>query len=104
VYSTYAKRSALVLLLGIALPILCTQVRAEDPAPYSALLTLQKAQVGTFSPRLAPPVKVAPSPLGTTTPDPRRYERKACRIDVSRPLDRILVCTSPKFEKSPISG
>ena len=86
-----AARGLAVLLLGI-LPILATQTHAEEPRPYSALDTVRRARVGTFSPRLAPPVRVAPAEPPSERPEPSRFERMDCRPDPSRPLDRAIVC------------
>ncbi len=86
-----AARGLAVLLLGV-LPILATQTHAEEPRPYSALDTVRRAQVGTHSPRLAPPVRVAPAEPLSKRPEPSRFERMDCRPDPSRPLDRAIVC------------
>ena len=86
-----------VLLLGI-LPILATQAQAEDRPLYSAQETVRRAQIGSFSPRLAPPVRVT-VPAEAGKPEPSRFERMDCRPDPSRPLDRAIVCTPLKAEK-----
>ena len=80
----------LTLAMAVLLP-LATQAQAEDRPLYSAQETVRRAQVGTFSPRLAPPVRVTvPAEVGT--PDPSRFERLECRHDLSRPLDKTIVC------------
>jgi len=96
-HSRAARRSA-VLTLGVLLP-LATQAAPEEPRPYSALDTVRRAQVGTFSPRLAPPVRVAPAEPLAGRPEPSRFERMDCRPDPSRPLDRAVVCTRLESEK-----
>ena len=93
-----AARRFSVLLLGV-LPILATQTHAEEPRPYSALDTVRRAQVGTFSPRLAPPVRVAPAEPPSGRPEPSRFERVDCRPDPSRPLDRAIICAPIESEK-----
>lgn len=87
--------------LALALPILATQACAEEVRPYSAQETIQHAQVGTHSPRLAPPVRVAPA---RTSAEPERrgpshYDRMDCRPDPSRPLDRAIICRPAGAEK-----
>jgi len=93
-----AARGLAVLLLGV-LPILATQAAPEEPRPYSALDTVRRAQVGTHSPRLAPPVRVAPAEPLSRRPEPSRFERMDCRPDPSRPLERAIVCTPIEPEK-----
>lgn len=79
----------LTLALAVLLP-LATQAQAEDRPLYSAQETVRRAQVGTHSPRLAPPVRVR-VPAGK--PDPSRYDRRmVCRIDPSKPLGKDLIC------------
>lgn len=90
-HSRAARRSA-VLALAVLLP-LATQAHAEEPGRYSALDTIRRAQVGTFSPRLAPPVRVVPAEPRAGKPEPSRFERMDCRPDPSRPLERAIVCT-----------
>lgn len=90
------RRMILTLYLATAaiLLILTTQGRAEDRPLYSARETVRNAQVGTFSPRLAAPSRVilpAP-PEGERQPNPSRYDRMECRPDLSRPLDRAIIC------------
>lgn len=80
----------LTLALSILLP-LATQAQAEDRPLYSAQDTLRRAQIGSFSPRLAPPVRVT-VPAEAGKPDPFRFERLECRHDPSRPLDKTIVC------------
>jgi hypothetical protein len=80
----------LTLALSILLP-LATQAQAEDRPLYSAQDTLRRAQIGSFSPRLAPPVRVT-VPAEAGKPNPFRFERLECRHDPSRPLDKTIVC------------
>lgn len=96
-HSRAARRSA-VLLLGVLLP-LATQAAPEEPRPYSALDTVRRAQVGTHSPRLAPPVRVTPAEPLSRRPEPSRFERMDCRPDPSRPLDRAIICAPTEAEK-----
>lgn len=82
------------LILAVLLP-LATATHAEEPPRYNAQATIQRAQVGSYSPRLAPPVRVAPDSKAKA--DPGRYDRKlVCRIDPSRPLGRDLICEKQK--------
>lgn len=83
----------MTIALAVLLP-LATQAQAEDRPLYSARETVRNAQVGTFSPRLAAPSRVilpAP-PEGERQPNPSRYDRVECRPDLSRPLDRAIIC------------
>ncbi len=57
----------MTLALAVLLP-LATQAQAEDRPLYSAQETVRRAQVGSFSPRLAPPVRV-PVPAEAGKPD-----------------------------------
>ena len=81
-------------LIVIVLPLLATVAHAEDRPLYNAQDTIRRAQIGTHSPRLAPPVRVTPA---STSPqserrEPSHYDRMDCRRDPSRPLDRAIVC------------
>ena len=89
-----AARGLAVLLLGVLLP-LATQAAPEEPRPYSALDTVRRAQVGTFSPRLAHPVRVQETARGAA----RQFERMECRPDPSRPLARAIICTPVEPKK-----
>jgi hypothetical protein len=91
-------RRPVIIALAV-LPILATQAHAEEPGRYSALDTIRRAQVGTFSPRLAPPVRVVPAEPRAGKPEPRQFERMDCRPDPSRPLDRAIVCRPMESEK-----
>lgn len=88
-----------VIIALAVLPLLATQAHAEEPGRYSALDTIRRAQVGTFSPRLAPPVRVVPAAPRAGKPDPRQFERMDCRHDPSRPLDRAIACRPTKAKK-----
>ena len=78
--------AAVAVLLALS-----TQAAAEDRSPYSAQETIRRAGVGTYSPRLAPPVRVAPVEQGTGG----RFERMECRDD---PVQKVLVC-KPRYPK-----
>jgi len=84
---------ALILILAV-LPLLATQAHAEEVRPYSAQETVRRAQVGTHSPRLAPPVRVAPTP--TRAARPSRYDRMVCRVDPAKPLHQQIICEKQK--------
>lgn len=86
-------------LVTVALLILATVAAAEDRPLYSAQDSLWRAQVGTFSPRLAPPVRVQETPRGGA----RQFERMECRHDPSRPLERAIICTPVEPEKVKLS-
>lgn len=90
--SSRNRNRRLILALAV-LPLLATQAHAEEAGRYSALDTIRRAQVGTFSPRLAPPVRVVPAEPRAGKPEPSRFERMDCRPDPSRPLERAIVCT-----------
>lgn len=81
-------------LVAVLLP-LATQAQAEDRPLYSAQETVRRAQVGTFSPRLAHPVRVQETARGAA----RQFERMECRPDPSRPLERAIICTPAEPEK-----
>ena len=81
----------MTLALAVLLP-LATQAQAEDRPLYSAQETVRRAQVGSFSPRLAPPVRVTvPAEVGAK-PDLARFERLECWHDPARPLGNRIVC------------
>lgn len=82
-------------LVAVALLILATVAAAEDRPLYSAQDSLRRAQVGTFSPRLAPPARVQETPRSSA----RQFERMECRHDPSRPLERAIICTPIEPEK-----
>lgn len=86
-------------LVAAALLILATAAAAEDRPLYSAQDSLRRAQVGTFSPRLAPPVRVQETPRVAA----RQFERMECRHDPSRPLERAIICTPTEPEKVKLS-
>lgn len=87
-----AARQTAVLVLAVLLP-LATQAAPEESRPYSALETLRRAQVGTHSPRLAPPARVTPAEPLSRRPETSRFERMDCRPDPSRLLERAILCT-----------
>lgn len=80
----------MTLALAVLLP-LATQAQAEDRPLYNAQETVRRAQIGSFSPRLAPPVRVI-LPAKAGKPEPSRFERLECRPDPSRPLVNTIVC------------
>lgn len=82
-------------LVGVSLLILATVAAAEDRPLYSAQDSLRRAQVGSFSPRLAHPVRVQETARGAA----RQFERMECRPDPSRPLERAIICTPTEPEK-----
>lgn len=82
-------------LVAVALQLLATVAAAEERPLYSAQDSLRRAQVGTFSPRLAPPVRVQETPRGTA----RQFERMECRHDPSRPLERAIIFTPTEPEQ-----
>lgn len=85
--------------VAVALLILATVAAAEDRPLYSAQDSLRRAQVGTFSPRLAPPVRVQETARGAA----RQFEGMECRPDPSRPLERAIICTPSEPEKVKLS-
>jgi hypothetical protein len=80
----------MTLALAVLLP-LATQAQAADLPLYNAQETIRRAQVGSFSPRLAPPVRVI-VPAKAGKPEPSRFERLECRRDPSRTLGNTIVC------------
>lgn len=81
---------AFAVLLAVTLLLsLCSRARATERAPFDAQATLQRAQVGTYSARLAPTVKL-------TRREVRRVARSAdfdrleCRNDPNRP--HLMIC------------
>lgn len=88
-----------LLLAAIILPILATVAAAEERPLYSAHDSIRKAGIGSYSPRLAPPVRVAP-PLGQSAkPSPHQFDRMECKPDPARPLQLVYVCTPKQTEK-----
>ena len=79
-----------LVIIALALPLLATQATAEEHTLYSAHESLRRAQVGTFSPRLAPPVRVTPAAKAV----PSQFERMTCKTDPSRPLGQTIICRS----------
>ena len=71
--------------------ILATVAAAEERPLYSAQETLRRAQVGTFSPRLAPPLRVQ----GTPRPEAGQFERLECREEPAG----TIICTPRRTEK-----
>lgn len=82
-------------LVAVPLLILATVAAAEERPLYSAQDSLRRAQVGTFSPRLAHPVRVQETTRGAA----RQFERMECRPDPSRPLERAIICSPVEPEK-----
>lgn len=80
------------LTAAIILPIL-TSVAAADGRPlYSAHDSIRKAQIGSYSPRLAPPLRVEGSPHPTSN----QFDRMECRTDPAKPLEQTFICTPKK--------
>lgn len=87
----------IVLFLGAVMYLACAPAHAQERTPFSAQATLQRAQVGTYSARLAPPVRVE---LETTAParHPRvrasDFERTdtylSCRVNPAEP--KTVIC------------
>jgi len=89
--------------LSILLLILATQAHAAERPLYDAGETIRRAQVGTYSPRLAPPVRVS---LGKsarfrtsahkTRQIQQEFERMDCRV---REPSGAIVCVGFPSEK-----
>lgn len=82
--------------LLLALAILATSAHAGERPRFDADATLRKAQVGTYSTRLAPARRVLvhrqlPIP---ENPTPADFERLECRDDPNRPY--LLICEPRK--------
>ncbi len=79
--------SAIVLILLVPLAM------AEDRRPSSAVESLRKAQVGTFSPRLAPPLRVETTKRAVEDSQRKTSkvwpERIECQRDPSRHSNRL---------------
>lgn len=71
--------------------ILATVAAAEERPLYSAQETIRRAQVGTFSPRLAPPVRVQETPRTGAG----RFERLECWEEPAG----AIICTPRRTEK-----
>ena len=82
-------------LVAVPLLILANVAAAEERPLYSAQDSLRRAQVGTFSPRLAPPVRVQETARGAA----RQFERMECRPDPCLPLERAVICTPVEPKK-----
>jgi hypothetical protein len=96
--------------LAIVLLSLATQAHAaslalgEGTAPYDAHATIQRARIGTYSPRLAPPVSVViesrSARIGASSHRKpaiqQEFERMDCRLKSS--ADPI-VCTPTRAEE-----
>lgn len=67
--------------LAIVLLALSTQAAFAEPGAYNAQDSLRRAQVGTYSPRLAPPVKVEPVRKGAPKGLPQTFDRLECKVD-----------------------
>lgn len=80
-----------LLIFVLALLPLATQAAPEDRPLYNAQETVRRAQIGSNSPRLAPPSRVLPAEVGAK-PDPSRFERLECWHDPARPLGDRIVC------------
>jgi hypothetical protein len=78
-----------------ALLILATVAAAQERPRYSAQETLRRAQVGTFSPRLAPPVRVQVTPR----PGAGQFDRLECREEPNGTPQPAMICTPRKTEE-----
>lgn len=76
-------------LMTTALLLLAASAHAGDRPPYSAQETLQRAQVGTYSPRLAVR-KPHPGQKRRVAAVPADFERVRCAEDPAAP--RTLLC------------
>ena len=84
------------ILAFVFLPLLATVAAAEEPPRYSALDTIKRAQIGTFSPALRQATeRPAREPVRT---DRRRTFKPrwivSCRPDPTEP--GALICTPKK--------
>lgn len=82
-------------LVAVLLLILATIAAAEERPLYSAQDSLRLAQVGTFSPRLAPSVRVQETARRVA----RQFERMECRPDPGRPPEQVIICPPTEPEK-----
>lgn len=65
--------------LSIALLILASSTAFAEPGRYTAQDTLRAAAVGTYSARLAPPVRV--KEVRASNNLPATFDRLECRVD-----------------------
>lgn len=78
-------------LFLIALVALSTPVAAGEQSLYNAQDTVRKAQIGTHSPRLSPPVRVKPERGAGPDLRPGAFDRLYCRIEpVGEPRGTIV--------------
>lgn len=87
-----------LLILGLVIAHACTATPAHagEPARFDARATLQRAQVGHYSARAQPPLKVAVQARKPSRDRPQRFERLVCKPDTVRP--EIFTCD---FKKAP---
>lgn len=71
------------------------RVMPKGSVVVSAQDSLRLAQVGTFSPRLAPSVRVQETARRVA----RQFERMECRPDPGRPPEQVIICTPTEPEK-----
>lgn len=83
------KRLACYILLS-ALGALAASAYAGEPSRFDARETLQRAKVGTYSPRVAAPLKVEVKTSPRRKSSTQFAERLECRPDHTRP--EITVC------------
>lgn len=68
--------------LSIALLILATSAAFAEPGRYTAQDTVRAAAIGTYSARLAPPVRVKEVRTPRTSNNlPATFDRLECRVD-----------------------
>ena len=82
-----------VRTLLLCLGFLAASAHAEERPRFDAKATLQRARVGTYSARLAPPVRVSEKPKAEQrerAARPSDFERMTCREDPAAP--HTLLC------------
>jgi len=82
------------LTAAIILPILATVATAEDRPVYSAHDSIRKAQIGSYSPRLAPSLRVE----GSARPTSNQFDRMECHADPSKPLEQTFICIAKNVD------
>lgn len=67
--------------LSIALLIFATSAAFAEPGRYTAQETVRAAAIGTYSARLAPPVRVKEVRSPRASQLPSTFDRLECRVD-----------------------
>lgn len=80
--------------LLLAAAILASSAHAGEPPRFDARATLQRAQVGTYSPRAAAPVKVRVETARRPARASDRFERMTCRENPAEP--HTLICETKR--------